>query len=147
MEKTECPICKAIFDKGGLKRHLKTVHEGIKDHKCEHCEKAFSELHHLRTHMEMVHDIMFEPTLQPKCSKCGKTFKYEAVLRKHTEKGCDPNSSVNDGGGPIYDCKLCGQILSSAWNLKCHNKRVHLQLKDNICQRCGKGFSQAHHLR
>ena len=27
-EKTECPICKAIFGKSRLKIHLKTVHEG-----------------------------------------------------------------------------------------------------------------------
>ena len=34
VEKTECPICKAIFDKTHLKRHIRTVHEKIKDFKC-----------------------------------------------------------------------------------------------------------------
>ena len=70
MEKTECPICKAIFDKGGLKRHLKTVHEGVKDHKCEHCGKEYTEKKSLRTHIKRDHENVREE----QCTQCGKLF-------------------------------------------------------------------------
>ena len=40
----ECQTCgKAFGWKSHLKTHVKTVHEGIKDHKCHLCDSAFGQ--------------------------------------------------------------------------------------------------------
>ena len=36
--------------------NIKTVHEGIKDHKCDHCEKWFPRADNLKRHVKVVHD-------------------------------------------------------------------------------------------
>ena len=38
-----CPKCgNVLTDRTKLLRHLKTIHENVKDWKCAHCEKRFS---------------------------------------------------------------------------------------------------------
>ena len=79
VEKTECPICKAIFDKTHLKRHLRTVHEGIRDYKCEHCGKEFTEKKGLVCHTKRVHDNIRDE----QCKHCGKCFFSKECLYRH----------------------------------------------------------------
>ena len=51
-----CEICGQKFGRSGdLKCHVKTVHEGIKEHQCQFCEKKFGQLGHLKTHVKRVH--------------------------------------------------------------------------------------------
>ena len=38
-----------------MRNHIKTVHEGIKDYKCELCDKAFTQLHNLKIHKMGAH--------------------------------------------------------------------------------------------
>ena len=47
-KKTECQICgKEVVN---LKDHLK-VHDGLKQFKCEYCEKEFKRKHELTAHL------------------------------------------------------------------------------------------------
>ena len=42
-----------------LKRHIQTVHENFKGHKCSICDKAFYEKRYLKNHINSVHhDVM-----------------------------------------------------------------------------------------
>ena len=53
----KCELCDKYFsEKGNLDKHMKTVHEGIKDHKCKICDKSFSEKASLNKHMKSVHE-------------------------------------------------------------------------------------------
>ena len=46
-----------------MRNHIKTVHEGIKDYKCELCDKAFTQLHNLKIHKMGAHqEINIENT-------------------------------------------------------------------------------------
>ena len=76
---TKCPLCKAIFEKANLKRHLRIVHEGRKDHKCEHCGKEYAEKKRLKTHIKREHDNIRDE----KCNQCGKLFFSKQVLNEH----------------------------------------------------------------
>ena len=52
----ECDSCgKSFSEKGKLKRHIHTVHEGHKDYKCESCEKYFTEAGSLKKHIHRIH--------------------------------------------------------------------------------------------
>ena len=46
----------SFSDAGDLKRHIHTVHEGHKDHKCEFCGKSFATAHSLKTHIITIHE-------------------------------------------------------------------------------------------
>ena len=42
---------------GHMRRHIKTVHEGCKDFKCESCEKLFTQADSLRGHIKSIHEF------------------------------------------------------------------------------------------
>ena len=51
-----CKICgKAFANKTKLKIHVETVHEGLKKHQCNHCHLAFGQKHELKRHIEKTH--------------------------------------------------------------------------------------------
>ena len=51
-----------------LTKHIHTIHEVRKDHKCESCGKSFSEAGNLKKHICTVH----EGHKDFKCESCGK---------------------------------------------------------------------------
>ena len=53
----KCDICNKVFaNKGAQVRHIATVHEGKKDHKCTDCGKAYGQSNDLYRHMKKVHN-------------------------------------------------------------------------------------------
>ena len=55
--KIKCRICDKKFGRSDfLKTHVKTVHDGIKDHQCKICNKKFGQLSAMRRHVKEVHD-------------------------------------------------------------------------------------------
>ena len=54
-----------------LKKHIETVHEGIKSFKCYMCPESFSVRNSLVKHMESTHKTTYEPF---KCSLCESIF-------------------------------------------------------------------------
>ena len=61
-----------------MKRHINSVHNGQKDHKCNSCEKSFSEAHNLNVHIK-VHNGQKDH----KCDLCEKSFSTSGYLKKH----------------------------------------------------------------
>ena len=47
---------KAFSKAAHLKRHINSVHNGQKDHKCDSCGKAFSKASKLKKHVMAVHN-------------------------------------------------------------------------------------------
>ena len=135
LEKTECPICKAILDKTGMKRHLKTVHEGRKDHKCERCGKEYTEKKSLRAHIKREHDNVRDE----QCNQCGKLFFTKEVLKKHIKNihNKDQNPSrVHEGIVKHFECEFCGKVLNSKNSIQTHVKAVHTGSRDYVCHIC-----------
>ena len=62
-----------------MKRHIHTVHEGNKDHKCDDCGKIFSSLQVLEKHLHRVHDGYKDH----KCESCDKSFSQAGNLKTH----------------------------------------------------------------
>ena len=56
--RVKCDSCGKSFSQARiLKKHIDTVHNGLKDHKCDSCGKAFSDAQYLKTHMNSVQHI------------------------------------------------------------------------------------------
>ena len=67
-----------------MKKHIKTIHEGRKDYKCEYCGKLFGQNGSMWTHVRMVHKGRKE-----ECNICNKSFHPNALLNhiKQVHKG------------------------------------------------------------
>jgi len=77
--KPGCHICgKVLSDKAKLQKHIRTVHEGVKNHKCSYCDKTFSSAGNKKTH-EAVHTKDYAY----KCNECEKKFAKKGTLIKH----------------------------------------------------------------
>ena len=57
-EKKKNHVCihctKAFCDKNYLRKHIKTIHEGVR-YKCEKCDKDFARASNLKNHIEVIH--------------------------------------------------------------------------------------------
>ncbi|KAL7732220.1 hypothetical protein ACLKA6_018459 [Drosophila palustris] len=92
----KCPECGKNFNKKkGIKRHIKTVHDKVKDFACRFCPKRFSKSNHLRHH-EYTHtgEKPYE------CIVCNKTFRHDATLRKHMKSHNRPRKEPKDPKKP-----------------------------------------------
>ena len=127
----KCETCgKSFSQKGGLKRHNYTAHEGHKDFKCDSCGKLFSSAQNLKTHIHAIH----EGHKDYNCVICGKSFSQAGHLKSHLH-------SVHVGLKE-HKCEHCGKSFSQPGVLKRHVATVHEKLKTFKCEICGKSFSQ-----
>ena len=56
-----------------MNNHIKTVHEGVKPHACNICDRKFSVPSQLKTHVEEAHEGKKKKL--HKCDICDVTFK------------------------------------------------------------------------
>ena len=52
----KCKICEKTIQLGSLKRHIKTLHEGQRNQKCDYCGKYFTESGSLKRHIKAIHE-------------------------------------------------------------------------------------------
>ena len=76
-----CRICEIKFSQHqNLKRHMKSIHQGIRNHKCNKCEKSFFQSSSLKAHYMQKHDLNGKYV----CKLCGKKFSRQAELGLNT---------------------------------------------------------------
>ena len=61
------------------KLHINSVHEGVKNYKCDLCDKVYSRPTDIKRHIIGVH----EGQKNYKCDICGKAFKQSSHLKRH----------------------------------------------------------------
>lgn len=90
-----CEYCKKTFLKiYYLNLHVKTVHKGIKNHKCTGCNKIFANKSNLVTHMR-IHTG--EKPYQ--CKDCPSSFNQSSALVRHSKRHLKKGPPIN-----IQDC-------------------------------------------
>ena len=117
----QCHICEKEFAWSDyVKRHIRTVHEGVKPHACQQCEKTFAHKELLRSHCMSFHD-----ELKPHCCHvCEKRFNKAYRLKSHFKSK--------------HECQICKEISDSKSSLKEHTRAVHNPSIPNQCQICQK---------
>ena len=83
----KCPYCvKEFGGRGNLNIHVRTVHEGIKPHKCPVCEVAYVDKRAMQKHVDSVHRGIIQKDYEKfPCSQCESKFSTKYTLRAHVE--------------------------------------------------------------
>ena len=107
----KCESCdKSFSQRGDLKKHIHTVHKGHKDHKCESCGKSFSDAGQLKRHIQLIH----EGLRNYKCMSCGKFLTFKNLNKFHDHK-----KSIHNW------CKYCDEYFGDSVEVNEHKKLKH----------------------
>ena len=158
-----CNLCEKSFPKPRLlKRHVDSVHEGIKNFKCNFCEKAYSRSDHLKRHVQSVHqneDLNndFNEIAKKEITKNeeiedswpleenAEDIKYEDVNEYNQSFYEEKNKIVQQKPLNRYSCDLCGKSFPNPSKVKRHVDSVHEGIKNFKCDVCEKTFSRSEH--
>lgn len=121
--------------KGNLGRHVKAVHDRIKDIECGHCDRMFSDKGTLNQHIKEVHSKIQDFN----CDQCPKMFTRKGHLKLHIKQ---VHSKIQD-----FNCNRCSYICSTNNDLTRHIKLVHDKIRDKKCTKCEYTCSLNSHLK
>jgi len=110
--------------KGTLKRHIKMVHDRIKDIQCPQCAYTCSQKGDLNKHIKQVHDRIKDI----QCPQCAYTCSRKSDLNQHIKMVHDKVKDVS--------CPMCDYVCCTKNHLKTHIKMVHDKIKDVQCPMC-----------
>lgn len=131
---TTCKFCEKTFSTiSVLNRHIRTVHEKIREYSCDLCDKSFQHKSHLLAH-QSVHS---EKVRAFRCEICSLSFKTEPVLANHLKL----HTTI-----PNHICDICGSKFKSTTYLKIH-KDSHVTTRTISCDSCGKSFKTIKNLK
>ena len=120
----KCDKClKILSSKTRLDRHVRAVHDKIKDHECKQCKKRFLWENYLKKHEEVVH----HSNRKYQCDRCLKTFSCQTKLDKHKEN----HEKIKD-----RVCKHCGRAFVTKSLLNRHEIAVHQNERNYPCELC-----------
>ncbi|XP_031625593.1 zinc finger protein 845-like [Contarinia nasturtii] len=166
-----CGVCSTkFFKKHRYDAHMRK-HQGLKQWKCDHCEKEFEKYSSLKSHITSKHvDSEVKPTFVCDFDGCGKSYSLKESLRVHikqihmgrkpnmTEKICEVcGKSFKSNASLIkhtythtkvspYKCDRCSKMFATKYKLKEHVMR-HEGIKNYICTICGLRKTTGHELR
>lgn len=124
-KKYQCEHCEYNTNHSShFKRHIKMVHDKIKDFHCNKCDASFSTNSCLKIHIKIVHDKIKDYH----CNICDYSCSINSHLQQHIKLVHD---KIKD-----YHCNLCDKSFSTNGELKRHIKAVHDKIKDFHCDKC-----------
>lgn len=126
----ECFVCHktSFFTIRSLRIHYNQCHrpkqQKSTNHVCEHCNKTFSNVYILKTHINQIHlqSVKFV------CADCGKAFNRKSNLNWH--------QLIHKNELPCV-CKICSKSFRTLSGLNLH-KRTHTKEKPYKCEICNQ---------
>lgn len=142
------------FSKMNIKRHLMTIHLGIRAFSCKLCpDKKYTSKITLDQHMITKHNQETEFV----CQCCKRKFPTMSFLRSHLKSACSgaPGSNFRERGNPNeyrealdnnqYRCKLCGLVCNGKGKIAQHFAQRHKH--SNACNLCPATFNSYSNLK
>jgi uncharacterized Zn-finger protein len=115
---TKCPVCYLAISKASLSRHIRTIHDMERPHKCDDCDAAFTQIASLRFHIDAKHN----PDRVPQKQR-SPVNPEPAALQQHP-------------GEPRRECPTCKKEFSTRHSMVRHYKIEHEGLKPFKCDLC-----------
>ena len=152
-----CALCEATFSlKGGLKKHFLSQHADseippnlLKKPKtlpCPQCEETFKKSRFLERHLKKVHTQnsrnLEKNENQFSCELCEVTFSLKGALKKHFlrfHSDSELPSNLVKQPKP-KTCPHCDEIFEKNKFLEIHIRKVHPEIKTQICSICESAF-------
>ena len=129
----ECTICKKSFSsRSKLARHVKDIHDKIKDYNCDKCSFACSQKSSLNLHIKAIHERIKDF----KCEQCEYAFPSSSKLARHV-KGI--HDKIKD-----YNCDKCSFATGRNYNLSVHIRRHHGKEASKCEQSLGDPLDNSH---
>ena len=109
--KYECVQChRQFYDSSTLRRHERSIHEGVK-YACNHCAYKAAYQQHLTLHIQSKHE-----GVKYACDQCGQQFTSQSHLKLHIQSKHE---------GVRYPCDQCDQHFTQKPNLRRHIENQH----------------------
>ena len=129
-EAKTCPDCQKLFScRPAMLYHRRTVHSGVRPHKCEDCGATFARLDSFKAHSHSLERSFL-------CSVCGKAFARKNIRDVHER---------SHYGDKRYNCGHCEKKFMTNQQRKNH-ERVHTGERPFQCTECGGQVAQQHQL-
>jgi len=108
-QKCICTLCdKSLSGPGGLRKHMKEVHERKIMYKCGKCSREFSSQGRLTYHRNQTHD-----NIAQECGVCHKFYKFlNSHMKTHTDR-------------KILTCGICAKTYISIPCFQAHMSKIH----------------------
>ncbi|KAJ6649605.1 Zinc finger protein [Pseudolycoriella hygida] len=108
-----------------------------KNFECYLCSLKCSNLHDLKTHLNIFHRS--EKPTELKCTLCTKTSTSRAVLSRHLRKV--------HGEYRVLKCPCCDIDFKKRLDLDLHVAQTHPDYRPFICETCGKSYKRSSELK
>ena len=142
-----CEFCEKVFndfDRSNLNKHIRYVHEGIRQKKkegkwlCEYCDKQFNDPKGMKKHKKFKHE-----GFGCECDICGYIAVTLQGLMKHKsgKHGIKMLDVPVEMSSSSYQCMECGKFYSSPSVLKTH-MLIHTDQWPFECDQCDQKFRQ-----
>lgn len=107
--KLSCPICARTFrETSARNKHVRSVHQKIRDYACQTCGQRFAEKSNLRKHVQARH----RDERPHACKQCPKRFHFTDGLARHV-RNCHLELRP-------YKCGACGFLFKQRTHLQKH---------------------------
>ncbi|XP_055710210.1 oocyte zinc finger protein XlCOF6-like [Phlebotomus papatasi] len=133
-KKFTCELCPYKTDLSAtLKRHVKAVHQKLKDFQCTRCERSFTMESSLKIHM-----MRHEGIKNYECPICGVKKVAICELKSHMFTHTKEKT---------LSCEFCPYKCNARTNMRLHVKAVHQRIKEHHCAICNSSFGAARSLK
>ena len=143
-------------------QHINIVHKGLKEFKCELCNKDFTRSQNLHTHIKNVHkggenkENFDQSQNNLKRKKIGDNQSHNNESEKNAENPkknlpVDLNNTEKTSaevyGKETFSCNSCDKNYKHSESLQRHTNVVHKGIKAFACKVCDENFPYSHVLK
>ena len=133
----KCDFCQitslGFTTEKNLSRHIEEVHEGIRNYKCNLCDKAFYRKWDLNQHIKSCQIYYI-------CETCSQTFCYKNALIQHEKKHNKRYKKFSQRRFNPSKCEYCLKVFQNTLKLHGHIWKVHQCATKHDCFLCKKSF-------